>query len=122
MVRYDDVETDPMLRPLYPANLGGPRERLAMFLTQYFGGPAAYSELRGHPRLRMRHFRFTIGPPERDAWLRLMTKAVQARGLTRHDEHELLGYFASAAAMLMNVGDRARMRPQAVGRAGGVDE
>jgi hemoglobin len=110
---YDAVEDDPVLRPLYPANLVGSRNRLAMFLARYFGGPAAYSAARGHPRLRMRHFRFTIGPPERDAWLRLMTEAVQAGSLTRSDEDEVLGYFASTAAMLMNVGDRACMQPHA---------
>jgi hemoglobin len=119
---YDGVETDPVLRPLYPANLAGPRNRLAMFLAQYFGGPPTYNAARGHPRLRMRHFRFTIGPPERDAWLRLMTTAVRAGGLTRRDEDEVLGYFTSTAAMLMNRGDQACMQTQAVKTPGGTDE
>ena len=65
---YAGVADDPLLRPLYPdADLGPARERLTMFLVQYWGGPRDYSEQRGHPRLRMRHAPFPIGPDERDA-------------------------------------------------------
>ena len=34
-------------------------------LSQYWGGPRAYSQLRGHPRLRMRYAGFAIGPAQR---------------------------------------------------------
>src|SRR5579864_9205782 len=69
---YAGVEQDPVLRPLYPDNLEAPKRHLALFLIQYWGGPHTYSDERGHPRLRMRHFRFRIGRPEREAWLRHM--------------------------------------------------
>jgi hemoglobin len=69
---YRGVEADPVLRPLYPDDLQGPRERLAGFLVQYWGGPTDYSDKRGHPRLRMRHFPFAIGPAQAKAWYRLM--------------------------------------------------
>ena len=37
---YDDVEGDPVIRPLYPdADLAGARHRLTLFLAQYWGGP-----------------------------------------------------------------------------------
>ena len=72
-----------MLRPLYPEeDLGPAEERLRMFLEQYWGGPRTYSDQRGHPRLRMRHAPFRIGPLERDAWLRCMRIAVDEAGLT----------------------------------------
>ena len=32
---YDSVATSPVLRPLYPDDLEGPRHRLAGFLQQY---------------------------------------------------------------------------------------
>ena len=36
---YQGVETDPILRPMYPDDLTESREHLALFLAQYFGGP-----------------------------------------------------------------------------------
>jgi hemoglobin len=74
---YEGVADDPVLRPLYPeADLAGARHRLTLFFAQYWGGPRTYDEERGHPRLRMRHAPFAIGPAERDAWLRHMREAI----------------------------------------------
>jgi hemoglobin len=74
---YAAVESDPILRPLYPeADLGGAQHRLTLFLAQYWGGPRTYDEERGHPRLRMRHAPFAIGPAARDRWLALMRAAL----------------------------------------------
>ena len=74
---YEEVAADEILRPMYPEEDLGPAERrLRMFLEQYWGGPRTYSEERGHPRLRMRHHPYTIGPIQRDAWLRCMRTAI----------------------------------------------
>jgi hemoglobin len=75
---YDRVEADPVLLRLYPDldDLGGARRRLTLFLAQYWGGPTAYSDERGHPRLRMRHMPFEVGPVERDHWLAAMRAAL----------------------------------------------
>jgi hemoglobin len=79
---YAEVATDDVLRALYPEDdLGPAEERLRLFLMQYWGGPTTYSDERGHPRLRMRHAPFRIGPPQRDAWLRAMRVAVDASGI-----------------------------------------
>jgi hemoglobin len=99
---YDGVAVDPVLRPLYPEDLAGARAHLAGFLVQYWGGPATYSEQRGHPRLRMRHAPFTIGPAERDAWYGHMAVAVRAGGLDPAVEAEVLAYFEMAAQHLVN--------------------
>jgi len=101
---YAAVEVDPVLRPLYPDDLGPARDHLTGFLVQYWGGPATYSEQRGHPRLRMRHARFAIGPAERDAWYRAMAAAVGAGGLEPADEEAFLTYFEMAASSLVNQG------------------
>lgn len=71
---YDRVEQDPVLLRLYPDldDLDGARRRLTLFLAQYWGGPTTYSDERGHPRLRMRHMPFEVGPNERDHWLAAM--------------------------------------------------
>jgi hemoglobin len=100
---YEQVAEDEVLRPLYPEeDLGPAEERLRLFLEQYWGGPRTYSDQRGHPRLRMRHNPFRIGPIERDAWLRCMRVAVDEAGLD--DEHRALlwQYLQYAAASMMN--------------------
>jgi len=99
---YKGVETDPVLRPLYPPALDQSRERLALFLAQFFGGPDDYSQRRGHPRLRARHLQFPIGLAERDAWLRHMLAAVDAAGIREPARSHLRAYFQDAATFLMN--------------------
>ncbi len=92
-----------MLRPLYPdADLGPAEERLRLFLMQYWGGPTTYGELRGHPRLRMRHAPFSVGPIERDAWLRAMTLAVDEAELATDHRRQLLEYLAMTAEHMVN--------------------
>jgi hemoglobin len=101
---YQEVADDEVLLPLYPEqpDLGPAEERLRMFLMQYWGGPHTYSEQRGHPRLRMRHAPFSIGPIERDAWLRCMRIAVDEAGLSDDHRRQLWGYLEMAANSLMN--------------------
>jgi hemoglobin len=103
---YLGVAGDPLLRPLYPDDLTEPKRHLALFLVQYWGGPPTYNEERGHPRLRMRHVPFVIGPAERDAWLRHMRSAVehmvQSTDLTEAEARELDDYFEMAARSLVN--------------------
>jgi len=99
---YVGVADDPTLRPMYPADLEESRRRLSLFLQQYFGGPSTYSQERGHPRLRMRHFPFAIGQAERDAWMRHMRAAVEAEGLPPEIETLLLDYFDRAATFMIN--------------------
>ena len=74
---YDAVETDVLLRPLYPDDLTESREHMVLFTQQYWGGPGTYSEQRGHPRLRMRHAPFVITEAEKDAWLTLHRTATE---------------------------------------------
>ena len=100
---YAEVAKDEVLRPLYPEeDLGPAEERLRLFLMQYWGGPHTYSDQRGHPRLRMRHAPFSIGPIERDAWLRCMRVAVDEAGLTAEHRDQLWAYLEMAAHSMMN--------------------
>jgi hemoglobin len=101
---YDGVATDSVLRPLYPedSDLSDERRWLALFLTQYWGGPGTYSAERGYPRLRMRHMPFGIGIEERDRWLAHMSAAVEASTAGPVERAELLAYFTSAADFLVN--------------------
>ncbi len=100
---YEGVAEDPLLRPMYPEeDLGPAKERLRMFLEQYWGGPRTYSELRGHPRLRMRHSVFAITPAAKDAWLKHMRAAVDSLELSPLNETTLWTYLDSAAHSLLN--------------------
>ncbi len=99
---YDRVASDPVLRPLYPDDLGPSRSRLAGFLAQYWGGPPRYSAERGHPRLRMRHAPFEIGTPERDAWVTHMRASLAEVDIPEEVRSAMAAYFESAATHLMN--------------------
>ncbi len=105
---YQEVAKDPELRPVYPSrDLGPAEEHLRLFLIQYWGGPGTYNELRGHPRLRMRHARFTIGEAERDAWLRHMRTALDDLALPEALDAQLWDYLVMAAHSLVNQETRA---------------
>ena len=100
---YQGVATDPVLRPMYPEeDLGPAEERLRLFLIQYWGGPGTYSEQRGHPRLRMRHAPFRVGPAARDAWLRHMRAAVDSLNLDSEYGTILWDYLQRAAMHMVN--------------------
>ena len=100
---YSRVAEDPVLRAVYPEDdLSGATERLTLFLIQYWGGPATYSERRGHPRLRLRHQPFAIGQLERDAWLSHMTAAVESLQLAPAVRTALLDYFETASTAMIN--------------------
>lgn len=100
---YRRVDSDPVLRPLYPeADLAGAERRLRLFLIQYFGGPGEYSAERGHPRLRMRHIPFRIGEAERDAWLAAMIGAMVEAGIPEPAYTAMREYFEQGANFMMN--------------------
>ncbi|WP_300019034.1 globin [Pseudonocardia sp.] len=100
---YEEVAADDILRPLYPEEDLGPAEvRLRMFLEQYWGGPRTYSDQRGHPRLRMRHAPFKVGPLERDAWLRCMAIAVDEAGFDDANREQIWQYMTYAAQSMVN--------------------
>lgn len=99
---YDKVETDPILRPMYPPELAEPKRRLFLFLVQFFGGPSHYSEERGHPRLRMRHFLFAINRQARDHWLEHMWNAIDEIGIAEPARSMMRDYFERSSAFLIN--------------------
>jgi hemoglobin len=98
------VATDPVLSTVYPMDdLAGAQERLGLFLIQRWGGPTTYSDQRGHPRLRMRHVPFSIGPAERDAWIAAMRLSLDEAGLAERHRDELWEYLEGTAHSMQNV-------------------
>ena len=99
---YRGVADDRELRPLYPEDLEFPTRHLTLFLAQYWGGPTTYDAERGHPRLRMRHAPFAVGPRERDRWLFHMRAAVDAMEPPEPARRALIEYFETAAEAMRN--------------------
>ena len=101
---YEGVATDDVLLPLYPeqSDLSGAKERLTLFLQQYWGGPTTYSDERGHPRLRQRHFPFVIGERERDRWMVHMMAAVDELSPNETVHQQLMEYMAMASTAMIN--------------------
>ncbi len=103
---YDHVESDEVLRVMYPEDLSESRRNTAGFLAQYWGGPPHYSEERGHPRLRMRHADLRIGQRERDHWLAHMLAAVtitaRRAGAPPEVDEAMASYFEHASTAMIN--------------------
>ncbi len=101
---YVHVVDDPPLLAHYPEpdDLGPARRRLHLFLAQYFGGPTTYSDERGPPRLRQRHFPFVVDSDARDRWLRAMRAALDDVAPPPQAEAAMWEYFCMAAPAMQN--------------------
>jgi len=84
---YDAMsDHEPALAKLHECDADGrvsraSRDRFALFLMGWLGGPQDYVQLHGHPRLRMRHAKVPIDMSMRDAWKRSMMRALDAQGI-----------------------------------------
>jgi hemoglobin len=100
---YRRIRTDDILSPLYPQqDFAGAEERLRLFLIQRFGGPATYSDQRGHPRLRMRHAPFPVDERARNRWIELMQQALAEANLPPEAVPALHKYFLDTATFMIN--------------------
>ena len=100
---YEGIESDPVLRPMYPDDdMEGAVWRLTAFLEQYWGGPTTYSEQRGHPRLRMRHMPFKVNPDARDRWLTHMRAALDSLALPPLHVEAIWDHMLRAAHAMVN--------------------
>ncbi|GMQ27709.1 cyanoglobin [Algoriphagus confluentis] len=100
---YQEVAENQNLRRLYPEKDLAPAERrLFLFLLQVFGGPQTYSEERGHPRLRKRHFNWQIDAKMRDHWLNAMFTALDKIEPEQNVKELMMGYFIKVANHMIN--------------------
>ena len=99
---YLEVSNNSALRKLYPEDLAPAERRLFLFLLQVFGGPQTYSEERGHPRLRMRHFDWEIDSSMRDHWLNAMFAALDKLNPDPNAKELMMGYFIKVANHMIN--------------------
>lgn len=94
-------------RRIHPQSLAGANQSLFEFLSGWFGGPPLYTDKHGHPRLRMRHVAYAIGPTERDQWMLCMRIALTEQVSDEHLREGLIQTFAQMADHMVNTGDRA---------------
>ena len=99
---YARVDRDPRIRAMFPDNLDEPIRNQAEFLIQYFGGPQAYSQRKGHPRLRMRHAPYAIDLDARNAWMEHMLGALEDAAIPEPERALMREYFEKASLFLIN--------------------
>ena len=78
---YPRVYKDPNLAPLFTGDMDEIKRKQRMFLPQFLGGPALYSQEFGPPAMRHRHMPFEVTPKRAQSWLRCMKEAFQEIGL-----------------------------------------
>lgn len=105
---YDEMEKhEPALARLHVCDENGrvdqgSRDRFALFLVGWLGGPQEYIAQHGHPRLRMRHARVKVDLAMRDAWMRAMSRAMDAEGIAGDVRAFLDQRFAEVADFMRN--------------------
>lgn len=78
---YPRVYADPILSPLFEGDMEEIKRKQKLFLPQFLGGPALYSQEFGPPAMRERHLPFEITPTRAASWLRCMHEAFEEIGL-----------------------------------------
>lgn len=98
----DELPEAYTVRQMHPESLAGSAQSLFEFLSGWFGGPDLYVAKKGHPRLRMRHAPYTVGPVERDEWMLCMTQALTEQVTDPVFRDTLINTFAQMANHLLN--------------------
>ncbi len=99
---YAGVEEDDVIRKLYPKDLLPAKNRLKLFLIQALGGRQTYTDERGQPMLRRRHFQWKIGEKEATHWLKHMHAALEKASFAEKEKNEFWDYVYKAALHMIN--------------------
>lgn len=76
-VLMDTLPEAATIRAMHAPDLTEANDKLTRFLIGWSGGPPAYMEKYGHPRLRARHMPFAIDDDAAAAWMRCMGLALE---------------------------------------------
>jgi hemoglobin len=102
---YDLVFTNEVIAHLFQTDKNVIKEKQRLFLTQFLGGPALYTEQFGHPRLRARHMPHPITQEDAVAWLSCMSAAITSLNVHQAIKDELFKRFVPTAMFMVNTGD-----------------
>ena len=98
----DELPEAYTVRLMHPESLTGSAESLFEFLSGWFGGPSLYIAKKGHPRLRMRHANYVVGPLVRDEWMLCMTQALTEQVADLAFRTHLIETFTQMADHMVN--------------------
>ncbi len=90
------------VRKIHPENLAGSELMLFEYLSGWLGGPNLYIAKKGHPRLRMRHAPYAIGPRERDQWMLCMQQSLTEQVMDEGFREALIQQFSELASHMIN--------------------
>jgi hemoglobin len=96
------------IRAMHAADLHETQQVLANYLTEWMGGPKAYSPERGAPMLRRRHQPFEIDEAARQAWMACMHQALLQTCSDDALRQELEAAFAKVAHAVVNTPSTSR--------------
>lgn len=99
---YDLVFSHEQISHLFKTDKEVIKEKQRLFLTQFLGGPALYSQQYGHPQLRARHLPHPIGNDDAVAWLECMNKAISSLSIEEKLKDELFKRFVPTAMFMVN--------------------
>jgi hemoglobin len=102
---YDLVFQDEQISHLFKTDKDIIKEKQRLFLTQFFGGPALYSNQYGHPKLRVRHLPHPITQDDAVAWLSCMSRAIKSLSIDEKLKDEILKGFIPTAMFMVNTED-----------------
>ncbi|MBM4763582.1 globin [Bacillus sp. B15-48] len=105
---YPRVYADKELRPLFEGDMEEIKRKQKLFLPQFLGGPALYSQEFGPPAMRQRHLPFKITQTKAKRWLHCMKEAFEEIGLYEQPAGKAFyERLTQVAAIMVNSPDEA---------------
>lgn len=99
---YDLVFVNEQISHLFKNDKEEIKGKQRLFLSQFLGGPPAYSDTYGHPQMRARHMPHPITETDAIAWLHCMSQAIATLPITEALKDELFARFPSTAMFMVN--------------------
>jgi hemoglobin len=101
---YRLVFADDLLGPLFHEPGDHHADRLAMWLTELFGGPAEHTEHRGgFDVMKGAHHNMQVTEAQRARWAELMYRAAAEAGLPEEFRQRLVPYIEGGSTFAMRV-------------------
>jgi hemoglobin len=105
--QMETLEQGQQIRAMHKDDLNVIKDKLALFLMGWLGGPRKYGEKYGSISIPKAHQHLVIGEEERDAWLFCMTEALKNQDYHDDFKHYLIEQLAFPAERIRQVSQLA---------------